>query len=228
MVTERLALPPGKEIERAASQTFGLIMIKPNATDQALHPVITSTFEGNVHPIFEQASCDFVPELNKVTLCGSYYRDLGAVPYGDALIDLFYGDKKDRRYFPMISEYYRGKTVFLLLGYEGGQEEFGHFLTSVKGEAETYNECGELVTAARGVRGALTTPYRHYDREASVTLQDKEYVRAFSPVVQNFIHVCDTPGEVAMALRHLLTPHDFEAIEHRGYALSDFMGAYAQ
>jgi hypothetical protein len=39
-----------------------------------------------------------------VTLCGHYFRDLSTVPYGDELINLFYWDKKDRRYFPMVSE----------------------------------------------------------------------------------------------------------------------------
>lgn len=223
MSVERPVVAPYPEYGKVAPRTFGLIMVKPNAADQVFDPVLAAAFDGDVQPIFEQSGCDFVKELDKVTLCGRYYRDLSTVPYGDTLIQLFYGDKQGRRYFPMISDYYRGRVAFLLLGYNGSQEDFDQFLRNVKGEAETYNEYGELVTAARGVRGALQLSYRHYSCEDSYGLNDEEYRQAFSPVVQNFIHVCDTPREVATAMDYLLTPHDLNELETRGYPVGNFM-----
>jgi len=198
-------------------------MIKPHAMEQIIDPVLAATFSGNVQPVFEGPECDFVKELGLITLCGRYYRDLATVPYGDHLLQLFYGDKQDRRYFPMIQEFYRGAVMFLLIGYSGSTTDFSLFLESVKGSSETFDEHGELVTVAKGVRGALQQAYRYYSREASNSMEDETYEEAFRPVIQNFIHVCDTPKEVAAALTCLLSPHDLRELEVTGYSITDFM-----
>lgn len=222
-----LLTPAQSEITKAP-QTFGLIMLKPDALQSVFDPLLTATFEGEVQPVFKRPGCDFVDELGKVTLCGQYYRDLSAVLYGDTLLNVFYDDLRNKRYFPMISEYYRDRVAFLLLGHSGSQEEMDRFLTSVKGQAETFDEYGELVTAARGVRGALQIPYRYYSREEGYTLSDEEYRRAFSPVVHNSIHICDTPQEVATAMNYLFTRHDFSELEKQGYPVTNFVKTHQQ
>ncbi|MGH7157462.1 MAG: hypothetical protein ACREGD_00060 [Candidatus Saccharimonadales bacterium] len=221
-------LTPAQSETNKTPQTFGLIMLKPDALQSVFDPLLVATFEGDVQPVFQRPGCDFVDELDKVTLCGQYYRDLAAVPYGRTLLNVFYDDLRNKRYFPMISEYYRSRVAFLLLGHNGSEEEMALFLTKVKGQAETFDECGELVTAARGVRGALQIPYRHYSREAGSMLSDEEYRRAFSPVVHNSIHVCDTPQEVATAMTYLFTRHDFSELEGQGYPVVDFVKTHQE
>lgn len=224
MIHERINnLTPTLKEQNSSTQTFGLIMIKPNALQAIIDPMITATFEGDVQPVFKQPGCDFIQDLDKVKLCGRYYRDLSTIPYGNELIDLFYGDKKSRRYFPMISEFYRGSVAFLLFGYRDNQQGLDSFLTKVKGTAETYDENEKMVTSARGIRGALIRPYRYYSNDIGDTLDNDQYKEAFSPVVQNYIHVCDTPREVATAVTHLLSQYDVNDLEQRGFPINQFI-----
>ena len=207
----------------AQTPTYGLLMIKPNAMKVVLDPSIISIFDGAVPSVFQNEQCNFIADLDRVSICGRYYRNLSKVPYYEQLIALFYGDKKTKRYFSMISEFYHGEVVFLLLKYNGTNEQMKDFMTRVKGEAETFDVSGQQVSKPKGIRGVLSAPYLYYSAEASNDLDDKEYRHAFSPVVQNFIHVCDTPKETAMALNLLLTNYDLEDLKNREHGFIEFV-----
>jgi hypothetical protein len=210
-----------------APETLGMIMIKPNATETFLDVHIQSTMGGDVSPIFQNERCaQFIEDLSGICTIGTYYRDLSTLNYGVNIIDLFYGDKKDRRYFPMIQENYLGPVIFILFEYPGNYEELVDFMIRLKGNAQTHNEVGNIADHGIGIRGVLTKPHRYHSAEESIHLSDHEYREAFSPVVKNFIHTCDTPREIACALDLVLKGYDREDLERRGYDISTFIEQY--
>jgi hypothetical protein len=56
------------------------------------------------------------------------------------------------------------------------------------------------VDQASGVRGLLGKPYEFISREDSLSLDEEEYRRLFTPVVNNYIHVTDSLAETAQAI----------------------------
>jgi hypothetical protein len=167
--------------------TLGMIMIKPIATQSFLDVNIESTMCGDLSTIFSNGQCEeFIPDLDRVHTIGRYHRDLSRLDYGEDVVNLFYGDKQGRRYFPMIQESYTGPVSFVLFDYSGDYDELYDFMMRFKGEAGTYDEDGGILDKARGIRGVLTPPHRFYSREESTHLPQDVYEKAFAPVVNNF------------------------------------------
>jgi len=220
------ALLPNQEICFEAG-CFGLLMVKPHALREGLAAAIISIFEGDISPIFQRNICGFRNELARVTVCGQYYRNLATAKYYDELIHLFYGNEKNERYFPMLYEYYRGDAAFLLLKYQGTYEQLIDFLVRIKGVPEQYDNNGGRVTESRGIRGALSTSQIKYARTVSSLFRDEEYRRIFNPVIQNYIHSCDSREETAATLRYILSKTDIEDLEDRGYKIGEFAAGHA-
>lgn len=202
---------------------FGLVMIKPHAVHTVLDALIVAALLGEVRYPLAKPVCDFVDHVHDLILCGRFYRDLSAVPYGRALLRVLYGNLINQRRFSIIEECYCGPTVFLLIGHPRSQEELNDLLQNVKGNAATYDAHNRQLASPRGIRGALSVPFQRYDLEATRPMDDNQYRVMSLPAIQNFIHIPDSSMETASALKHILNSHDVMVLEAQGFALSDFL-----
>ena len=119
------------------------------------------------------------------------------------MLKLFYGDKRTRRYFPIIQSNYLGIVMFLPYEYNNLEINESQLFTSIKGSAETHDALGRKVTDATGIRGLFSIPYEYVNNHDAVQLDEVNYRRLFTPVVNNVIHVCDDPTESFTALKML-------------------------
>lgn len=179
----------------------GLIMVKPHAVEQVLDPVIGAVLGGSDGLGLLSPSDPLSSMIKDIELRAPVIRDLRIMDYGESLLTLFYDDKSDRRYYPMIREKYLGKVVFLPFFFHGSDEKYNELLSAIKGTAETYGATGSVVTEAIGIRGALGQPYQFFTNEEASDLDDASYRQYFEPVVDNYIHVCDSTQEVEIALK---------------------------
>jgi hypothetical protein len=183
----------------------GLIMVKPHAVKAGLAPVIKDILNGARVPSNLDRDDPMLRLLPRLTVVDSIYMDLCIEKYGEDLINLFYQDKVDRRYFPLIRELYMGKVAFLALNLSISKFNIVDACNSIKGTTETFNNEGVRVTTAIGLRGALGAAYPHYNNEELADLDDWDYRQRIIPVINNYIHVPDKPGEVEAVLEIINT-----------------------
>ena len=118
------------------------------------------------------------------------------------MINLFYGDKSDRRYYPLILEWYVGKVVFLDFSLiSSDRDSLITDLHALKGTTQTYDIRGQTVDHSTGIRGIIGQPYLVYPKETLDLLDDNEYRQVIRPIIQNYIHVCDKTNEAELALQ---------------------------
>jgi len=178
-------------------------MVKPHAYERVLDKVIEETLRGL------GVASDLQPEdrlncfLDGLTVGEPMIRDLRVVPYGVKLIELFYGDKSNRRYYPLIMQHYIGKVAFLPYVYSGEEADLDGLYPAIKGTTETYDVKGDQVDSATGIRGLFGEPYQVVSHESSLGMDDHDYERCFLPVVNNYIHVCDSRAEINKAFSML-------------------------
>jgi hypothetical protein len=184
----------------------GLIMVKPHAVGAILDPVIYEMLNSNKTSSLLPEDDPLRGMINNLEMGTPAIRDLKTIKYGEALLDLFYGDKLTRRYYPMIREFYLGRVVFLPFIFYGDRVEYTESLHAMKGTTETFDSDGLQLNCARGIRGALGVPYQFVSNGEAEDFDDMSYRYHFEPVVNNFVHICDKPGEVEAATRVLASP----------------------
>lgn len=212
-------------IERNAEQeksfSFGLIMLKPNTLSSYLDTSIIEMLNGNCSEIFYNQS--FIDKLEKVNLIGTFYRNLEYLPYGENLLNVFYGNLRTKRYFPLIMDLYKNNVVFLLIEYSGDNTSIQEFLKELKGNAAVFDASGKILKPASGLRGLFSTPYRFYSAEERNSLEDEKYIEARKNILENFLHTCDSPIEVARALKLLLNEYELDDLETRVRGIKYFI-----
>jgi hypothetical protein len=189
------------KLSHSEALPYGLLMVKPHAYDEVLDPLVSEILQGKGLAA-QLAPQDILrPILTKLVVGNPIIRDLSAVPYVNELIDLFYGDKSMRRYYPMIRDYYIGKVAIIPYMYGGPAEDMADVYSALKGTTQTYDVNGKQIDPSTGIRGLLGKPYKLYDNESSMSMSDETYRKYFLPVVNNYIHVCDSSAEIDAGLR---------------------------
>lgn len=195
-------------LESKAEQV-GFVMVKPHAFDMCLDPVISEILQGN--GLANQLATDdqLRPVLDKLKLGNPTIRNLATVSYGSKLLELLYGDKITRRYYPLIQEYYLGKIAIIPYLYDGVPTDMPQVYNAIKGKTETHDQDGRLIDKRVGLRGLLGEPYLLYDTQSSIVVDNETYRRRFTPVVNNYIHVSDSTVEITEALQLLFAPTEW-------------------
>lgn len=181
----------------------GLMMVKPHAVERGLGSVI----EGMMRHRLDQVSRGFERDwshglVDRIEAQESIPRDLRVHRAGKDLLDLFYGDKSNRRYYPLIREWYTGRVLFIPFELRTDDpKSVPTDLDALKGTTSTISETGDVVDSPLGIRGVLGTTYVTYSQEILSSMNEEEYRNAIRPVIQNFIHVCDKPGEASEAIQ---------------------------
>ena len=189
---------------QVADRHKGLVMVKPHAMKEVLDPVIESILSGGHASMLLPNGDPLLGMIQDVEVGQPTIRDLRSITYGEQLITLFYSDKSDRRYYPILRKLYLGKVAFLPFIFHGNAEQRTKLVVAMKGTTETYDEYGSVVTPAAGIRGALGVPYLYTPNDTAKDLDDRTYQHQVEPVVNNYIHVCDTPHEIELALELIL------------------------
>ena len=183
-------------------RTMGLVMVKPHAVQQGLDHIVEAMLRGDSRLLQTSLADQALRQtIERTELLNPIARDLSETRSGQKLIDLFYGDKTDRRYFPLIAEWYTGKVLFLPFLLDTlSQEQLTVDLDTLKGTTQTFDSSGLEVDASLGIRGILGSPYSVYKTDEIERMSDSAYRTAVEPMIQNFVHVCDKPGEAVAAL----------------------------
>lgn len=181
---------------------MGLVMVKPHAVQQGLDHIVEALLRGDSRLLQASLADQALRQtIERTELLNPIARDLSETRSGQKLIDLFYGDKTDRRYFPLIAEWYTGKVLFLPFLLDTlSQEQLTVDLDTLKGTTQTFDSSGLEVDASLGIRGILGSPYSVYKTDEIERMSDSAYRTAVEPMIQNFVHVCDKPGEAVAAL----------------------------
>lgn len=193
--SNRLEAPPPE-----VASHLGLVMVKPHAVACQLDTVIETILQTGEPSFSSDTILEVHPYLGNVVAQSALPRNLLQTSYGDQLIDFFYRDKADRPYFPLIKKFYLGKVVLLPFFFNGSKKEFGAFNNALKGATMTLKEDGSLKQRPHGIRGLLGEPYIDYEKSTLASLDSDDYESAVSPVIQNYIHVCEKDGEAETAL----------------------------
>lgn len=185
-----------------AAPRQGLIMVKPHSTKQGLDHVVESILraDGNFQ-IEGLADLALKEAIKSVEVNSVIVRDLSAVAYGPKLLKHFYGDKINRRYYPIILELYLGRVVFLSFTLNpAGSKDAANVFDDLKGTTQTFDSNGDIVDTSKGIRGIFGEPYVVYSNQELAEMDEERFRRAIIPAIQNYIHVCDKPNEAETAL----------------------------
>jgi hypothetical protein len=175
-------------------------MVKPHAVSVCLDIPIISTLNGDISPIFRlPLQHEFTKHLQNINVTGIYTRDLRQSPCYEGLINIFYGNLKNKRYFSMIDSLYKGVSTFISINSLNGLK-IGDFMTDLKGKAEEVDRDGNTLIQPSGVRGVLSAKHRVIRGVEREKLADAEFNAEFLPVVNNFIHTTDSPEEAIRAM----------------------------
>jgi hypothetical protein len=180
----------------------GIVMVKPHAFEQVLAPVVADILDGGETAKRLSTDDPLRSFLGRIETRAPVIRDLRSCNVGTSLLNVFYEDKRERRYFPLILERYVGRVAFLPYIFHGNTEELPQLYDAMKGSAETFDTKGHAVSQATGVRGLLSEPYLAVDSSA-LLLDDTAYRERCSPMIDNVFHVCDTQQQNEQALQLL-------------------------
>ncbi len=194
-----------------------LIMIKPHALDETLDPLIVETLHGNYPHDLLVADDPLHGRISEIQLLSPIIRDLRSVPYGRKILEIFYANKSDRRYYPMIMREYLGRVAFIPFVYR--TEDPSVLFENIKGSTETFDMDGEIVDRQLGIRGMTCKPYQFVSGEDSAGLNNQEFEELFLPVVNNAIHVSDIHGQTQAVMR-ILYPDDIRGEPHYSDAVN--------
>ncbi len=190
----------------------GVVMVKPHAFEKMLTPVVTDILDGGETAKHLSANDPLRSFLGKIETRPPIIRDLRICNAGRNLLRVFYEDKRDRRYFPLIMERYLGRVAFLPYAFHGDVEKLPQLYDAMKGSAETFNAEGHTVSPATGVRGLLSKPYLAVDG-ATLLLDDKTYRERCLPMIDNVFHVCDTRQQNIQTLQLLGARESTQGVE---------------
>jgi hypothetical protein len=183
-------------------QQTGLVMVKPHAFSATLDPLVSDIINGGKTSERLDEHDPLRIFIGRVETRPAVIRDLRTCTVGETLLKVFYEDKQDRRYFPIIMERYLGRVAFLPYVFHGSTQEMPQFYEALKGSAETFNSEGLTVSQAAGVRGLLSRPYMAVD-DSDLLLDDEAYRNKCLPMIDNVFHVCDSQEQNEEALRLL-------------------------
>ena len=183
-------------------QHTGVVMVKPHAFEQMLTPIVADILDGGETAKRLRTGDPLRFFLDRIETRPPVIRDLRICNVGESLLRIFYEDKHNRRYFPLIMERYLGKVAFLPYTFQGDAKELPKLYDAMKGSAETFNTEGRIVSQARGVRGLLSKAYLAVD-SAALLLDDAAYRERCLPMIDNVFHVCDTQQQNMQALQLL-------------------------
>lgn len=191
----------------------GIVMVKPHAFEQMLVPVVADILDGGETSKRLDTDDPLRSLLDRIDTRPLVIRDLRVCKVGKNLLDVFYEDKRTRRYFPLMMERYLGRAAFLPYTFHGRTEELPQLYDALKGSAETFNAAGSTVSHAEGIRGLLSEPYLAVDSD-TLLLGDEEYRKRCLPMIDNVLHVCDTQQQNEHALRLLDLEYGTRPDEH--------------
>lgn len=180
----------------------GVVMVKPHAFEQILTPVVADILDGGETAKRLGTDDPLRSFLGRIETRPPVIRDLRICNVGESLLKVFYEDKHNRRYFPLIMERYLGRVAFLPYMFHGDTEELPQLYDAMKGSAETFDTEGHTVSQATGVRGLLSEAYLAIDSTA-LLLDDDAYRERCLPMIDNVFHVCDTQQQNTQALQLL-------------------------
>ncbi len=204
-----------RHLLQSESLQTGFVMVKPHAFDAALDPLIGEILAGSGLAIQLEPSDQLRPVLDNLTVGNPIIRNLAAVAYGSKFLDLLYGDKATRRYYPLIYEYYLGRVAIIPYFYRGEPADMPLVYDALKGTTETYDAHGKQHDKSTGLRGLLGEPYQFHDNQSSSFLDDDTYLIYFTPEVNNYIHVSDSRIEIDTGLQLLYAADEWKtAVKH--------------
>lgn len=180
----------------------GIVMVKPHAFEQILTPVVADILDGGETAKRLSAGDPLRPFLGRIETRSPVIRDLRICNVGESLLEVFYEEKHNRRYFPLIMERYLGRVAFLPYTFHGDAEELPQLYDAMKGSAETFDTEGHTVSKATGVRGLLSEAYLAVD-SAALLLDDEAYRERCLPMIDNVFHVCDMQQQNMQAMQLL-------------------------
>jgi hypothetical protein len=180
----------------------GIVMVKPHAFEHVLDPIVADILDGGEATKHLSEDDPLRSYMGSIEMRAPIIRDLRSSKIGTNLLTIFYGDKREKRYFPLIMERYMGKVAFLPYVFHGQSDELPQLYDAMKGTAETFDADGGAVSQPLGVRGLLSKPYLAVDASA-LSLNDIAYRTRCLPMVDNVFHVCDTPQQNEQALQLL-------------------------
>lgn len=213
-----------------SSSTFGLMMIKPHAYGEGADMAIADLLDGEYGPEDDRIkalrlSPETVKALfvdRKLHIVSRFYRTIDAEK--DAgLFDIFYGRDKDSRHYPTLLEHYSGQVGFLLLRYDGTNEEYALLARELKGKHSFQNG---VLNPGSGIRGTFSPLRKVIDLDALSQAPDEEYKDKIGSVIDNVIHITDFPSETAQAVKSLLLPGEIDDIENRGIPIHTFIDTH--
>jgi len=187
--------------EDTSKSRQGLIMVKPHALEQGLDVVVKEIL--NKSDASELLAIDdpLRKVIDVIDIESTIVCDLRTAKFGAFLLDLFYKDKAERRYYPIMIERYLGKVAFIPYIHRDGCQlspDINEY-KAIKGMTETFDINNNVINSARGVRGVLGRPYLCIDGKTRAS-QDEDVYREFAlPMIDNFIHVCDSSEQITSA-----------------------------
>lgn len=181
---------------------MGVVMVKPHAFEQALAPVVADILDGGETAERLHDDDPLRLFLGRIETRAPVIRDLRSSKVGASLLNIFYEDRREKRYFPLILEHYAGKVAFLPYVFHGDAEELPQFYDALKGSTGTFDIEGHAVSQPTGIRGLLNLPYLAVNI-STLSLDDAAYREHCVPWIDNVLHVCDTQWQNEQALKLL-------------------------
>lgn len=183
----------------------GLLMVKPHALELGLDHVVEGLLTPGSYASKVISDDDPLKRyVNNIQLGTPIVRDLSRLPKGKKLIELFYADKVTRRYYPLILEQYVGNVILLPYNEANLDSDSSKVSDAIKGETLVLDHEGNAINRPTGIRGIIGQTYEYFTNQEAELLDDASYRHYFMPVVNNYVHVCDSKCQVSAAMQLLL------------------------
>ncbi len=101
----------------------GVVIVKPHAFEQVLTPVVADILDGGETAKRLSSDDPLRSFLGRIETRPPVIRDLRICNVGESLLKIFYEDKHNWRYFPLIMRRYLGRVAFLPYTFHGDAEE---------------------------------------------------------------------------------------------------------
>ncbi len=217
------------KLEQEKEESYGLMILKPDALSQGLVPVVESLLSGNNAVLLQTLEIPKLikDKLNKVTIVKSFFRDISSPPYNsNSILDIFYREFRGKRQYPIMMAEYNGPLMFFLIKSDSSKRELDEVLKSLKGLPLQKDNSGNVRVVPTGLRGAFMDPLPYYDKEELKSMTEEEYSNTVPLLIRNLVHTADSDSEIAEALYGLLNDSDLEEIENRGIPIRKYVDLY--
>lgn len=210
-------------------QTFGVILIKPDAMENFSDVVIREyldTFPLELTKLLKLPD-EVAEKMPHLTVCKTVIVDLRENPERtEKIIDTLYYREKGKEFFPLLKDLYSRRIMMLFVSYPGTPGELKTIFRGIKGNETLVKPDGTIVREGTGFRGLLKEPQIFVSEEILDSLEFERHQEVLAEIINNRIHTTDYPEEAARIMELVLSEAEIEDMEKRGFRVRDFVAKF--